>query len=151
MPATSKGFRYPQGTDNTNLAQYYQNLATDVDGYLNGIQATIGYATGWSTLAGGYPALQAFKLANLCVVYGVIANTNAYSAAQTPVSSSLPAAYRPSKGVMVHGGVQIGVTAALQSCRFDVNPGGTITVSPNTTIAANSFHTFTAVYPLVLL
>lgn len=146
MPTTPKGFRYPQGSDNTNLAQYWQNLATDIDNYLNGSAVSIPLASGWTNLAGGYAALQGSRINYLCVVYGVVVNANQYGSVPVNISTNVPAAFRPLKQVMVHGAVEIGATPALQSCRFDVLPNGTITVTPGVTIAANAFHTFTAVY-----
>lgn len=37
---TSKGFRYPQNADAPNIAVDFQNLATDIDTYLNTPQVT---------------------------------------------------------------------------------------------------------------
>ena len=37
---TSKGFRYPQNADAPNIAVDFQNLATDIDTYLNAPQVT---------------------------------------------------------------------------------------------------------------
>ena len=34
MPTTAKGLRYPNGSDSPNVAQYIQNLASDVDAQL---------------------------------------------------------------------------------------------------------------------
>lgn len=34
MPTTAKGLRFPSGSDSPNVAQYIQNLATDVNNYI---------------------------------------------------------------------------------------------------------------------
>jgi hypothetical protein len=145
VPVTAKGFRYPASSDAPNIPQFFQNLAADIDAYLSGSAVSIAPASGWANL-GTFATLQGFRLGNFCLIYGMITNNNAYSAAQTVASTAVPTAFRPAKQVTSHSGVQIGVTAALQSCRMDVTPTGTITVSPTGTIAANSFHAVMITY-----
>lgn len=52
MATTPKGLRYPVGSDSANVAQYFQNLATDVDAKLFTHGGTSGVLAGSAPTTG---------------------------------------------------------------------------------------------------
>lgn len=132
-------------TDTGNVSLWTGAAWVPLSGTAGG--TAISPASGWGNLGGGYAQLQGFRMGNLAVVYGVVTNTNLYSAGPFTVAT-LPTALRPAKTVMVHGAVQVSGGTAVQSARFDVGSNGNLLVyAPNgVSVAANSFHTLTAVY-----
>lgn len=58
MPTTPiNGLRYPQGSDSPNIAAYFQNLATDVDGKLPNPGAWTPYTPTWTVSGSVAPAV----------------------------------------------------------------------------------------------
>ena len=91
MPSTSLGLRYPAGTDSANIAQYFQNLATDVNTQI-GPKGQLGLvaAAGWTTSNARY-----WKMADGDVrLTGVMVNTSAFTPAGD-LMATLPTGYRP--------------------------------------------------------
>lgn len=148
MPTTPKGLRIPAGNFSPNVPQDITNLANDVDArLLIPSAAAIPTLSGWNNLGGGFAVLQGYQLGTLAVIHGVITNVNTYGA-QVTASNAIPVGLRPARAVIVHGGVQTAEGLAIQSCRFDILPSGSLLVTPPEGVAvlAGRFHSLMAVY-----
>lgn len=80
MPTTSKGLRWPAGSDSPNISQYFQNLANDVDGalpksWVNIVTTDSGYNFSPSA-ANAWEALQFMSVTTIAVPVGRTLNVD---------------------------------------------------------------------------
>lgn len=122
MPETQKGFRYPAGSDSPNIAQYFQNLATDVENaFVVPLWVTLPIS-GFTAVAGSPP--QYCKTTDGTVhLRGEMLNTNSY-ASPSGVIATLPIGYRPGRLLWIPAFYD--VPAGHFSAHLEVAASGTI-------------------------
>jgi hypothetical protein len=139
VPTTSLGLRYPTGGDVPNVAQYIQNLASDVNTVLDTAPVGVTMAGGWTVIG----TVQCVKVTpNFVQCMGRVSNNSSYNpTSAAALVFTLPVGYRPAAiRTCVVGLFPAAPTTLLAS----VATNGQVTVahSGNVTIPVTQSHYF---------
>lgn len=144
MPTTSRNaLRYPNGSDSANVAQYFANLATDVDAKLRS-PALIFRANSWT--AASYNATNNYNLASLTINPGVGAYiVQCHAAGVFVVAAGTSGSLRlniNTTGIVAADRITATKDSAQATRYFDVPAGGSITLTANLEVLGGSIGTF---------